>query len=272
MAQFFMIAIGHVLSHIAVPTFFLISAYLLFNNFGDGDVPVWKRKLSSRQKSLVLPYVIWIVLYVIWLTLLGYKTVLDCGLIEWIHAHGGLKMFWCSKTWNLERVDLWGNPATASAPILVPLWFLRDLIVCVFLFSPIFFALFKRRNSKALLIIGLVLLSFLYYTQTSLYLPGFSPHTLFYFGIGSAMALQNTSITELFSKHKYLIWGLFIVLFVVEVALDGHNSVVGNIIYPFYVLVGVVFIVNTFSVNKLNVGGGGNVPFSFLLSISLYYH
>ena len=140
--QFFMMAIGHVLSHIAVPTFFLISAYLLFNNFGDGDVSVWKRKLSSRLKSLVLPYIIWIILYVLWLAILDYKTILECGLVEWVQAHGGLSCFWCCKTWNLERVDLWGNPATASAPILVPLWFLRDLIVCVFVISPIFFALF----------------------------------------------------------------------------------------------------------------------------------
>lgn len=55
-AHFFMIAIAHVLAHVAVPTFFLISGYLFFNNFEDGGGKIWKKKIRSRVYSLFVPY------------------------------------------------------------------------------------------------------------------------------------------------------------------------------------------------------------------------
>lgn len=242
-AQFFMIAIGHVLTHIAVPTFFLISGYLFFQNFGDGKIDIWIRKLKSRVSTLMIPYIVWIILYILWKIGLSYQTVLQEGLIL-LQSLGGVKMFWCSSTWNLDRVDVWGNPAVASSPVLVPFWFMRDLIVCAFLASPVFYFVFRRETRKWVRIVSLVILAFLYFTQTSLYLPGLSSTSLFYFGLGAYLSLQDKSIIETFSRHKQLLWIFFCMLFITEVALDGHNTTIGNIIYPFFVFTGVMSLFN----------------------------
>lgn len=246
-AQFFMIAIGHVLTHIAVPTFFLISGYLFFQNFGDGKLDIWKRKLKSRVWSLIIPYILWILLFVLWKIALSYKTVPQGGMIDYLQSLVGVTTFWCSSTWNLDRVDIWGNPSVSSSPILVPFWFMRNLIVCVFLISPLFYFMFRKGTLKIVRNVGAILLAFLYFTQTSLYLPGLSSQTLFYFGIGAYLSLSDKSITETFSRHKYFIWILFGILFISEVALDGHNTIIGNIIYPFFVLAGVMFVINIIS-------------------------
>lgn len=266
-AQFFMISIGHVLAHIAVPTFFLVSGYLFFQRFGEGSLDVWKRKLKSRVSTLMIPYIVWIILYILWKIGLSYQTVLQEGLINYLQSLGGVKMFWCSSTWNLDRVDVWGNPAVASSPVLVPFWFMRNLIVCAFLASPVFYFVFRRETRWRVRSFSLVILAFLYFTQTSLYLPGLSSSTLFYFGIGAYLSLQDKSLIETFSRHKQLLWILFCSLFITEVALDGHNTTIGNIIYPFFVLAGVLSIIN---ITPLLVGGG-NLRFSSLHFTLLFY-
>lgn len=236
-AQFFMIAIAHVLTHVAVPTFFVISGYLFFNNFGEG-IDIWKQKYKSRIKTVIVPYLLWIILYIIYFMIRGYKGIITSGIGEWLQSHGGFRMFWCSETWNLDRVDLWGNPAIAYAPFLVPFWFLRDLIVCIAI-SPIFFYLFNKNSLQGIRLLGLIIISFLYFTQTSLRIPGLSSSSIFFFGIGSALSLNNKSLVETFARHKRKVWALFMILLIIEVALDGHNTFLGNNIYPFYVAVGV---------------------------------
>ena len=97
-AQFFMIAISHVITHIAVPLFFLISGFLFYQNIGSGELDIWKRKFSSRLRSLLLPYVLWIVLYILFLFLRdGGLSIISQGyLYEWYQSRGGISMFWCS--------------------------------------------------------------------------------------------------------------------------------------------------------------------------------
>ena len=241
-AQFFIISISHVLAHIAVPTFFLISGYLFYCNFGDEFFLGWKKKIKNRVKSLLIPYILWIFFYIIFLVLLDISEIRQLGIIDWLKSHGGQKMFWCSEKWNVDRVDLWGNPAVSSSPILMPFWYLRDLIVCL-LCTPLFYFLLRKRMTPYLMIICVSILSLLYFTQTSFYVPGFSSLSLFFFGFGAALSLWNKSMVELLSRGKYIVWPTFILLFTIEVALDGHNTVLGNIIYPFYIIVGVISVI-----------------------------
>lgn len=46
-------------THIAVPTFFLISGFLFFVNFQEWSWEGYKKKMSSRVKTLLIPYVFW---------------------------------------------------------------------------------------------------------------------------------------------------------------------------------------------------------------------
>lgn len=84
----------------------------------------------------------------------------------------------------------------------------------------------------------------LYFTQTSFYIPGLSSSSLFYFGIGAFLSLSKLNLVNTLSRHKEISWVVFGLLFIVEVICDGHNTFWGNILYPFYVLVGVVSLLS----------------------------
>ena len=53
------VLLSHVLTHIAVPTFYLISGFLFFINFQKWSWEGYKKKLSSRIKTLLVPYLLW---------------------------------------------------------------------------------------------------------------------------------------------------------------------------------------------------------------------
>ena len=65
--------IGESVGQIAVPGFFMISAYLFYRNFGWGSL---KRKWVSRFHSILIPYLLWNTIYY-----LGY--VIGSPIFRW---------------------------------------------------------------------------------------------------------------------------------------------------------------------------------------------
>ena len=53
------IVFSHVLTHIAVPVFYVISGYLYFLNVKQWSKSEYKRKSRSRLYTLVIPYLLW---------------------------------------------------------------------------------------------------------------------------------------------------------------------------------------------------------------------
>lgn len=97
--------IRHLLSQeiarVAVPLLFAISGYLFFRGF-DGSAPEWKRKLTSRAKSVLVPYLAWEILHY---------------TISLLSGHG-----------MQHPVDaLLAILGIARPPLAFHLWFLRDL-------------------------------------------------------------------------------------------------------------------------------------------------
>lgn len=163
----FRVAFSRVLCHCAVPIFYLLSGWLFFQKLQEWHWHVWKRKVRNRIHSLVIPYFVWIILFIIWTLSRSIGGGLLHGdsvgvITDWIADHGGFRMFWDSHSWNHDRVSLFGVPDISTSPILVPFWFLRDLIVQIIL-SPIIWLLF--RYSKNWLIL---LLTCAYLTSTPL--------------------------------------------------------------------------------------------------------
>lgn len=92
--------IPHDIGHMyAVQIFFVISGFLLFRNLNGSTI---KRKLHSRVRTVLVPYLMWNVLYTIAYYLLGnvlglMGTIVDTtvwGLFESIFLYGTLKTFW----------------------------------------------------------------------------------------------------------------------------------------------------------------------------------
>ena len=114
------------LSWMAIPTFFLISGYLLFQKF---SFAAWPEKMWRRVKRLAVPYVIWNVVFVVFYLSLA-RIVPRLGARV---ASFGLDTFSgaFSKVLSLT-----------VAPIDGPLWFLRVLFLLA-LASPLLFVFLR---------------------------------------------------------------------------------------------------------------------------------
>lgn len=131
-----------------------------------------------------------------------------------------------------------GGGASASGPYLVPLWFLRNLIV-VCTFSPILYFFFQK-----LKVYGLFVLMGCYISGIFINMPGFSAMAFLFFGAGAYFKMNNIDVTHFSYRYRYFIYSVASILGVVCTMLNGHNTNVGNIVYPFFVIFGSLSLLN----------------------------
>lgn len=114
-------------------------------------------------------------------------------------------MFWNFTTWNEGTVNLLGWSTKMYGPFLLPLWFLRDLIVISFVLSPIIYY-----GIKYLKVYWLLLLGFAYLLKICT-LPGISITGIFFFSWGAYLSIsqKNMVTTFLQNKNTYLVIALF---------------------------------------------------------------
>ena len=137
----------------------------------------------------------------------------------------------------LTGPTFWGGNL-ATSPYCVPLWFLRDLMVVSFC-SPLLFVLFKYTR-----IIGMFLLTICYITGVFIPIPGFSIMAFLFFGVGGYCRMKGIDVTRLTFNYRRIIYVVAIILWIVCTMLNGHNTKQGDIVYPFYVIVGCMAIIN----------------------------
>lgn len=240
---------AYVFAHIAVPIFFFISGYLFFSKLENWDWSVWNCKIKNRFKSLFLPYILWNSVYAVNLFLPKQIKKVVKGtffdLNDWFSANGGFGIFWNCIQWNLERTDLWGNSAISTAPLLQPMWFVRDLLVVVFC-SPVLYYFLKPNkfgNFSRRSIIVILGLLFLFCTNTSLIFSGFNITAFFFFCLGALLQLNSIDFAKILLRFSNVIFFLAVVLLIFDSAYEGHRTIVGNIIYPFWIVFGSMFFV-----------------------------
>ena len=105
-------------TRIAVPLFYLISGFLFFINY-QNSWSDYKRKLSARTRSLLIPYILFLLCGSLAMFVLGHVYTIDA---LWEIIKHGIRLF---------------------PPIFYPLWFLRDLYVMV-LIAPIVYWVVKK--------------------------------------------------------------------------------------------------------------------------------
>lgn len=125
---------------VANPLFFLISGFLFYN--GVNTVKDCVPKILKRIKTLLIPYVIWNIVFVLWYVLLsilpGISGFVNSNILE--HFDGSL--------WD-------GFSFLFIEPASFPLWFLRDLI-CLVLFSPVIYYLLKYTRLGFILFLAII--------------------------------------------------------------------------------------------------------------------
>ena len=65
-----------------------------------------------------------------------------------------------------------------------------------------------------------------------------------FFGIGGYCSINKIDVTMLTYKLRYYIYIVAAILWIVCTMFNGHNTKTGDLIYPFYVIVGCMALIN----------------------------
>ena len=176
-------SISHNLGSIAVPCFFIISGYLFVLKLNDKfSFSFYKKQLSNRIHTLLIPYLIWNAVLILSILLKNY-IFSQIGLAE-----DDFKNYLIN---NSIYEIIWGYP------INYPLWYLRDLIIMVIL-SPILFYIGKTHW-------GIIVLYLYYLLQNNNLVSGFSSTAIFYFSFGIWIRYHFSTFKNLLKDYKYIL-------------------------------------------------------------------
>lgn len=118
-------------------------------------------------------------------------------------------------------------------PLDYPLWFLRDLMVMVVL-SPLVYIVVRYLRGYGVALLGLCYVSWIWPV-----IPGFSITAVFFFTLGAYFAIRGLNLVAACRRIRLFSYVLVVSLLILTVWFDGLYTFVGNLIYPFYVIVGV---------------------------------
>lgn len=187
----------------AVPLFFVISGYLFFYRMDAWNWKVYGGKLQRRSRRLLLPYILWIVLYALHLSpktvgavLSGAKPISALWLR--FHALGGWHIFWDSHLFG-HSSGLLLSDVYSTGPLLAPLWFVRDLMVLV-LFAPLFYQLLKRFRWVPLAVVAACHL-----LNVWIPVPGFSSSSTLWFLLGASFSVCDKDLVTVGMRFRK--WG-----------------------------------------------------------------
>lgn len=188
---------SRVLPSMAVPTFFTLSGYLFFAHVHRFTTSVYLRKLCHRAATLLVPYLLWniVALLAHW----AYKNLrpLLSGeafvpLADYFQQKGGWSIFWCSHDIGHDGYNWLGWPTFhLTAPIDVPLWFVRELMVLA-VCSPLIYGVLKRMGWKFPAFLAL-----LYLLQVWPPFSGCSCAALLFFSTGACVAVSRQGLVHL---------------------------------------------------------------------------
>ena len=174
------------LGQIAVPGFFMISAYLFYRNFQfSKTVSKWK----SRCKSLLLPYVLWNILYY-----LGYVVVTRLSFVE--NIIGKEPVVFNLKELLLAAVYYKYNPV---------FWYLFQLLLLVLL-APFLYMIIRRKRSG---LAWLLLLIFALWKNVSI--PLLNLDALFYYSASGYAVLFKEKVEGENTPFQKKIWSAVLI-------------------------------------------------------------
>ena len=211
LSGFVRIAISNVLARTAVPLFLLISGYLFFRKPVEWSIGVYKEKLRRRFHTLFIPYIIWITIKIVWTEFVKLRSVILYdepleGLWRYVTDNGGWRLYYDCVQWPADNNWFGIEGTMCNAPILFPLWFVRDLMI-VMICSPLVFWAVKRYK-----LIPIAVLAACYITGLPLPVHGNSAGSFMWFGLGAYFAIHGRNMTESLYRKRKLAYTTAIVL------------------------------------------------------------
>lgn len=225
-----------VIARSAVPIFFIISGYLLFLKVEEYNKTVYISKLRKRWHSLVIPYFSWILLFVFWTLMFRVGGILLygklwTGILDYFQENGCLHMLWDCSVWE-ERTTWLGIETHNSGPVLLPFWYMRDLIMMVVI-SPVIYWLIKKLK---IIFIILLLAIYVFDIRVSWMSGTFTCASLF-FSLGAYFAIKKQDFTDVLWKWKKIICPVAVALMIYQTYTgSAMGDEISKMIHPWLVI------------------------------------
>lgn len=203
----FITFVSGTLAPLANPFFFFLSGLLFFRE-GTFSRALYLRKLCNRVRSLLVPYVIWNAL-VLFLLYIGETLRPDwTPIIDRPIANFGLTDY-LLVFWDISRIGCQGGIA---APVDIPLWFVRDLMI-VSVLSPLIYAAVRWISSLRWEVSVLLLAAFLALLRRAPEVPGIHFQGIVFFAFGSYFSISGRRMLDAF---RPALLGIFLSLFFLQ--------------------------------------------------------
>ena len=190
--------VSTVLAACAVPLFFFFSGYLFFAKTEKLTKEIYYKKLKSRVKSLLVPYLFW--------TLLGvviYGLLANLPYTRNIFGKGNFELSWRYIGEQITGLKLVDGEHTYQ--IEYHLWFLRDLFLMVII-SPLIYIAVK--NKKQLMPVFLIIL-WIIGPVLSLGTTGINTSSFVFFGLGAYFSVNKINFITKFEQIAPLSYMLY---------------------------------------------------------------
>jgi len=209
--QFYMLL--RPLARFAFPTFFIISGYFFAKGCGKQGLrydAFFASKLRRRVRTLLVPFLLWNTLF-----------ALIVVARKWLaHDFTGLPslagIYWGNTAGWLDERNYLGLPYKLGVyPIDVPLWFVRDLMICCLL-APVLSWLALRLKRYYLVLIGAVMILGL-----TPVIAGYRSYTLLLFGLGLYFGVRGQVMTTAMERIKWPCLAIVLLLWYPDVKQES---------------------------------------------------
>jgi len=179
------------LGSLTIPAFFFISGFLFFLHTDNFDSGAYRKKLQSRAKTLLIPYLFWNILS---LTVCSFAHHLPKAVHFFSEpdCNAWTGRYLLQALWALPG----DGPSVFNYPYAYQFWFIRDLMVMVVL-TPIIYFLVKKCRIRIVALLGILWFS----DWWQRYLPWLAGHglgieVLFFFTTGAWFAVNRRNFIE----------------------------------------------------------------------------
>lgn len=198
------------LAHGRIPTFFIISGFLFFRGLDVFNMSFYKKRLQSRYRSLILPYVLWTLICLIYLCTKALPSVIQTHDTASITNMLTYRIFWIY---------------SGVHPLHVPLWYVRDLIV-MSIFSPVIWLYLKHtRHLGMLLLIA-------FHTILRGYIAFTLPDAVLFFSMGAYFAMCDVDFRPVARQLKWWVVPILIITAVIILLGEEYSARIASTVIP----------------------------------------
>ena len=219
---------------IVFPVSFFIAGYLFFKT-GQFSSDIYLKKLIHRVQSLLVPFFLWNLLYLLLAIIIGLFTgeIPILGILyDNLTFTDGLKSFW--------DISLIAGGNSIAAPIAVQFWFVRDLMVTMVCSPIIYFAVkwFITLSGRRPLVRYLLFLAIVFALGYCPHLTAINPDGWLFFAYGAYFGIK---------KKEFIVAMLPYALpsFIVLAIVIGIEQLIPcEFIYRLEYVVGLIFVIS----------------------------